>query len=226
MANEIENAKVEVAPNENESTELTVVEPKVLPQVATMWNNTKMFNMSYKMAGFLAQSDLIPPAYQNKIGNCLIALDISSRLGLSPMAVMQNSQVVHGKFSWTGSACKAMIDGCGRFRKPTVYREVGQRGTDTWGFYLEGEDKFGEIIKGPVVTVQLAKDENWYSRNPKWRSLQEIMLKYRAAAFFMRTECAGLAMGFLTSEENEDIAYADKTSGATLSEMLDKEGAN
>ena len=52
------------------------------------------------------------------------------------------------------------------------------------------------------------------------------MLKYRAAAFFMRTECAGLAMGVLTSEENEDIAYADKTSGATLSEMLDKESAN
>lgn len=214
--------KVENVQNE-ESTELTVVEPKVVPQVASMWNNTKMFNMSYKMAGFLAQSDLIPPAYQNKIGNCLIALDISSRLGLSPMAVMQNSQVVHGKFSWTGSACKAMIDGCGRFRKPTVYREVGQRGTNTWGFYLEGEDKFGETIIGPTVTIQTAVDEGWYGRNPKWKHLSEIMLKYRAAAFFMRTECAGLAMGFLTSEENEDIAYADKTSGATLSEMLDKE---
>lgn len=217
--------KIENVQNE-ESTELTVVEPKVVPQVASMWNNTKMFNMSYKMAGFLAQSDLIPPAYQNKIGNCLIALDISSRLGLSPMAVMQNSQVVHGKFSWTGSACKAMIDGCGRFRKPTVYREVGERGKNTWGFYLEGEDKFGETIIGPTVTIQTSIDEGWYNRNPKWKHLSEIMLKYRAAAFFMRTECAGLAMGFLTSEENEDIAYADKTSGATLSEMLDKEGAN
>jgi hypothetical protein len=116
-----------------------------------------------------------------------------------------------------------MIDGCGRFRKPTVYREVGQRGTNTWGFYLEGEDKFGETIIGPTVTIQTAVDEGWYGRNPKWKHLSEIMLKYRAAAFFMRTECAGLAMGFLTSEENEDIAYADKTSGATLSEMLDKE---
>ena len=218
--------KIENVQNE-ESTELTVVEPKVVPQVASMWNNTKMFNMSYKMAGFLAQSDLIPPAYQNKIGNCLIALDISTRLGLSPMAVMQNSQVVHGKFSWTGSACKAMIDGCGRFRKPTVYREVGTEGTDSWGYYLEGEDKYGNLIKGVTVTVAMAKSENWYQQNPKWKNLTGLMLRYRAAAFFMRTECAGLAMGFLTSEENEDIAYADKTSGATLSEMLDKEeGAN
>ena len=217
--------KVENVQNE-ESTELTVVEPKVVPQVATMWNNTKMFNLSYKMAGFLSQSELIPPAYQNKIGNCLIALDMSNRIGLSPMVVMQNSQVVHGKFSWTGSCCKAMIDGCGRFRKPTVYREVGQRGTDSWGYYLEGEEKSGDIINGVTVTVQTAKDEGWYARNPKWRTMTELMLKYRAAAFFMRTECAGLAMGFLTSEENEDIAYADKTSGATLSEMLNKESAN
>ena len=217
--------KVENVQNE-ESTELTVVEPKVVPQVATMWNNTKMFNLSYKMAGFLSQSELIPPAYKGNVGNCLIAIDISNRMGLSPMAVMQNSQVVHGKFSWTGSCCKAMIDGCGRFRKPTVYREVGQRGTDSWGYYLEGEEKSGDIINGVTVTVQTAKDEGWYARNPKWRTMTELMLKYRAAAFFMRTECAGLAMGFLTSEENEDIAYADKTSGATLSEMLDKESAN
>ena len=200
--------KIENVQNE-ESTELTVVEPKVVPQVASMWNNTKMFNMSYKMAGFLAQSDLIPPAYQNKIGNCLIALDISSRLGLSPMAVMQNSQVVHGKFSWTGSACKAMIDSCGRFRKPTVYREVGERGKNTWGFYLEGEDKYGETIIGPTVTIQLAIDEGWYARNKKWTTLTELMLKYRAAAFFARTECPEALMGFYTSEEMNDIKGYD-----------------
>ena len=217
--------KIENVQNE-ENTELTVVEPKVVPQVASMWNNTKMFNLSYKMAGFLSQSDLIPQAYKGNVGNCLIAIDISNRMGLSPMAVMQNSQVVRGKFSWTGSACKAMIDGCGRFRKPTVYREVGNIKDDSWGFYLEGEDKYGNLVKGVTVTVGMAKAEGWYNQNPKWKSMTELMLKYRASAFFMRTECAGLAMGFLTSEENEDLGYADKTSGATLSEMLDKEGAN
>lgn len=223
MKNEIENNVENVSTEEQtESTEIAVVEPKLAPQVANMWNNTKMFNLSYKIAGFLSQSDLIPPAYQNKLGNCLIAIDISNRLSLSPMAVMQNSQVVHGKFSWTGSACKAMIDGCGRFRKPTIYREVGERGTDSWGYYLEGEDKSGEIINGVTVTIQTAKDEQWYQRNPKWRTMPELMLKYRCAAFFMRTECAGLAMGFLTAEENEDLAYADRTQN-NLSELLDKE---
>lgn len=208
---------------ENTEVAIQVVEPKIMPQIATMWNNTRMFNHAYKLAGFLGQSDLVPQAYQNKVANCLIAIDIANRMGISPMSVMQNSQVVRGKFSWTGSACKSMIDGCGRFRKPTIYREVGKRGEDSWGYYLEGETKDGEIIKGVEVTVATAKAEGWYSQNPKWRNMTELMLKYRCAAFFMRTECAGLAMGFLTAEENEDII--PDTPKPNLSELLDKENS-
>lgn len=222
MSTETKDTNVtDIVPAQEESTEVQLVEPKILPQAATMWNSTKLFNLAFKLAGFLSQSDLIPQNYQNKQGNCLIAIDMANRMGISPMTVMQNSQIVRGKFSWTGSACKAMIDGCGRFRKPTKYIEVGKKGDDSWGFYLEGETKDGSIVKGVEVTVAMAKAEGWYSQNKKWSSLTELMLKYRAAAFFMRTECAGLAMGFLTSEEIEDIIpEAPKTS---LSEMLDKE---
>lgn len=202
---------------------VTVVEPKATPQIPSIWNNTKLFNHAYKLAGFLAQSDLIPAAYYNKVGNCLIAIDIANRMGVSPIVVMQNSQIVHGKFTWTGSACKAMIDGCGRFRKPTYYVEVGNRNDDTWGFYLEGETKDGAIIKGVTVTIGMAKAEGWYTRNPKWKNMPELMLKYRAAAFFMRTECAGLAMGFLTSEEQEDISIIPTPNNNNLTTALDEE---
>lgn len=221
MSNELQNVNTTVEETENTEVSMQVVEPKITPQVASMWNNTKMFNLAYKLAGFLGQSDLVPQAYQGKVPNCLIAIDIANRMGISPMSVMQNSQVVRGKFSWSGSACKSMIDGCGRFRKPTIYREVGKKGEDNWGFYLEGETKDGQIIKGVEVTIGMAKAEGWYTQNPKWRSMPELMLKYRCAAFFMRTECSGLAMGFLTTEENEDLE--PEAPRQSLSELLDKE---
>jgi hypothetical protein len=47
------------------------------------------------------------------------------------------------------------------------------------------------------------------------------MLRYRASAFFMRTECASLAMGFLTSEENEDIANS-KNKKSNLTSILEQ----
>lgn len=220
MSTEVVQNTNTVEENENAEVQMQVVEPKITPQVASMWNNTKMFNLAFKLAGFLGQSDLVPQNYQGKTANCLIAIDIANRMGISPMAVMQNSQIVRGKFSWTGSACKSMIDGCGKFVR-TRYVMVGEKGTDSWGYYLEAEDKSGNIIEGVAVTVAMAKAEGWYSQNPKWRNMTELMLKYRCAAFFMRTECAGLAMGFLTAEENEDIV--PEAPRQNLSELLDKE---
>jgi hypothetical protein len=114
-----------------------------------------------------------------------------------------------------------MIDSCGKYTK-TRYVEVGERGRDTWGFYLEATDKDGEIINGVAVTIGMAKAEGWYGKNgSKWQTMPELMLKYRAAAFFMRTECASLAMGFLTAEENEDIANS-KNKKSNLTSILEQ----
>ena len=51
------------------------------------------------------------------------------------------------------------------------------------------------------------------------------MLRYRAAAFFMRTECASIAMGFLTKEEVEDVYGKQPIDNqkASVVDMLDEE---
>lgn len=203
---------------------IVVSTPKNTPNAPTMWNDAKLYNQSLQMAQQLSKSNLIPESYRGKPAECIIAIDIGNRLNLSPLVVMQNSQVVHGKFTWTGSACKAMIDGCGKYQS-TRYVEVGQEGTDDYGVYLEAIDNYGNIVKGVPVTIGMAKAEGWYDRNPKWKSMKSLMLRYRASAFFMRTECASIAMGFHTNEEVEDVWGVDTKSQnrASVVEMLDEE---
>lgn len=180
-------------------------EPKMAPQAATMWNDVATFEATQRMAKLLVASEIIPQSYKGKLADCVIAIDMANRMGVSPLVIMQNSQIVRGNFSWKGTACKAMIDGCGKY-ETSRYVEVGERGKDSWGYYLEAVDKRGQGIKGPTVDMAMAKAEGWYSKDgSKWKTMPELMLKYRAAAFFFRTECASLAMGFLTAEENEDI---------------------
>lgn len=208
-----------------EQTSLAVKEPTQNPNTVTMWNDAKLYNQSLAMAQTLSKSEIIPQSYKGKPADCLIAIDIANRLGLSPAIVMQNSQCVRGNFTWKGSACKAMIDGCGRYQK-TRYVYVGEEGKDSYGCYLEAIDNDGDIIKGVPVTIAMAKKEGWYNKDgSKWQSMCDLMLKYRAAAFFMRTECASIAMGFLTKEEVEDI-YGKQTidnQKASVVDMLDEE---
>ena len=208
-----------------EQTALAVKEPTQNPNAVTMWNDAKLYNQSLAMAQTLSKSEIIPQSYKGKPADCLIAIDIANRLGLSPAIVMQNSQCVRGNFTWKGSACKAMIDGCGRYQK-TRYVYVGEEGKDSYGCYLEAIDNDGEIIKGVPVTIAMAKKEGWYNKDgSKWQTMSDLMLKYRAAAFFMRTECASVAMGFLTKEEVEDV-YGKQTidnQKASVVDMLDEE---
>lgn len=208
---------------EEETTLPSLVEPT--PQLTiNMWNNLEMFETSQRMAKLLAVSNIAPQTYRGNIADCVVAIDMANRMGISPLTVMQNSQIVHGNFSWKGTACKAMIDGCGKYKK-TRYVEVGEKGKDSWGYYLEALDKDGEIVKGIPVTIEMAKKEGWYDKNgSKWKTMPELMMKYRASAFFMRTECASLAMGFLTVEENEDIALIKGYKPQNdISNMLDEE---
>lgn len=188
----------------------TITEPRMEQNALTMWNNLEMFETTQRMAMLLAKSNITPQAYRNNVADCVVAIDVANRMGLSPLVIMQNSQIVKGNFSWKGTACKAMIDSCGKYNK-TRYVEVGDRNKDSWGFYLEAIEKDGTIVKGVTVDIAMAKKEGWYDKDgSKWKTMPELMLKYRASAFFMRTECASIAMGFLTSEENEDIANQNK----------------
>ena len=202
MLDQIDDSENIEEPVEN----VSVTMPKMQPTAITMWNDKDLFEATQRMAKLLVASEIIPQSYRGKIADCVIAIDMANRMGVSPIIIMQNSQIVQGNFSWKGTACKAMIDGCGKY-KNSRYVEVGERGSDSWGYYLEATEKKGDVVKGPVVDIAMAKAEGWYGKNgSKWRTMPELMLKYRAAAFFFRTECASLAMGFLTTEEQEDIS--------------------
>jgi hypothetical protein len=47
------------------------------------------FALMQRAAALLAASALVPREYQNNIANCTIALEMASRIGASPLMVMQ-----------------------------------------------------------------------------------------------------------------------------------------
>ena len=166
------------------------------------------FALLQRMANMFAMSSLVPQQFQGKenLGNCVIALNMAQRLGADPLMVMQNLYVVYGTPSWSSKFMIAMFNQCGRYES-IHYKETGKKGTDTQGIIAWAKEKStGEIIEGPEITIKIAKDEGWYAKNgSKWKTMPDQMLRYRAAAWFIRTTAPELSMGLSTSEEIIDV---------------------
>lgn len=192
------------------------------------FTDRESFQKAFDIGKQVASSQLVPQNYQGKPTDCVIAIDMANRMGVSPMFVMQNLYVVKGKPSWSGQACMSLIRGSGEFEKVRpVY--IGEKGTDSWGCYIQARDKeTGEIVKGPEVTIAMAKAEKWYSKpdkygneTSKWQTMPELMLSYRAATFFARVYIPNALMGVSVEGEAEDISRPERLQTAEPLEVVD-----
>ena len=181
------------------TTEITTTEGE-----SSIYQTTDSFEFAQRQAKSLCQSQLVPTQYQGQQGlpNCLVALEMSKRMNLSPLTVMQNLNVIHGKPTWSAQFITSNIIGCGRFTN-FDYLVKGQGETlEVQCVATRLEDN--KQVKGSAVSMRMARQEGW-TKNSKYSSMPELMLRNRAATFFGRQYIPDLLLGVQTSEEVVDI---------------------
>ena len=185
---------------------LTLQEQGQQLSVLGAFANSEQFQMATRAAEMLASSSMVPAAYQNNPGSCFIAINTALRLRMDPLMVMQNLYVVHGTPSWSGKFAIALIQTCGKFNG--IKFEERRDGERLVGMRLVATKKeTGEEVRGVWVTEEVADKEGWLKKNgSKWVSIPELMYRYRAAAFFARTECPEVLNGLSVEGEAEDMA--------------------
>lgn len=170
----------------------------------SVYNDAGNFEHAQRVAKALSSSALVPKEYQNNLPNCLVAIEMSNRLGMSPMMVMQHMHIIHGRPTWSSSFLIAAVNSSGRFT-PLNFRMSGN-GDERTCVAVATDKATGEVCEGVPVSIAMAKAEGWYTRNgSKWKTMGELMLRYRAAAFFSRLFCPEITLGMHTAEEQQDI---------------------
>lgn len=103
-----------------------------MPAVTPGFGSLQSFELSIRQAKLLSSSTLVPAQYRgivekkkgrdtvyeennNAIPNCVIAMNMATRMGGDPLMVMQNLYIVEGRPSWSSQWIIAAINGCGRF---------------------------------------------------------------------------------------------------------------
>lgn len=167
------------------------------------------------------------------LANCIVALNMAVRMNADPLQIMQALYVIEGRPSWSSQFIIASINSCGRYsplrfdlsepdgfeeveyevtkwvdRRPVSERRIAKVQHRTCRAWVI-EKETGDRLDGPPVSVQMAIDEGWLTKNgSKWLTMPEIMLRYRAASFFGRLYAPELLMGLQSREEVEDFIDA------------------
>ena len=223
------------------------------------------FDTMQRVCSFFASSDLVPDNYKAQlkpfpagadentrnaikaentaiktkaIANCMIAVEVASRIGASPLMVMQNMAVIYGRPSWSSKFLIATVNSCGRF-EPLQFRftDKGALGMVDYTDYVWNPTKRCKepvikqfdgkkihdiecvaftikrgsdgVLESSPVSVRLAIQEGWYTKNgSKWQTMTKQMLMYRAASMWTNAYAPELSMGMRTVEEQQDI-YTD-----------------
>lgn len=182
------------------NTELQVVEQQY--QISSFANKDS-FEHVQRVANVFSKSELVPKKYQGNVANCVIALEMATRMNVSPLMVMQNLDIILGRPCWSSKFLIASLNACGRF-SPLRYEDSKDNGGSTRAMAMDV--KTGEKLFGVWVSMDMAKAEGWIEKSgSKWKTMPELMRRYRAASFFTNQYAPEISMGFQTVDEVIDI---------------------
>jgi len=197
---------------------------KTMQRVCTLFANSELVPEMYRVTP--------KNTIEKAIANCMVAIEMAQRIDASPLMVMQNLIIIYGRPSWSSKFLIATVNSCGRF-EPIQYRfsDLGQiKDVEYIEYEWNGKAKVPvakkftgpiqnvqciaytnkkgskEILESVPVTIEMAIKEGWYTKSgSKWKTMQKLMLTYRAASFWTSAYAPELSMGIKTTEEAIDI---------------------
>lgn len=205
--------------------------------------NNDHFATMQRVAKMFCNSELVPDMYKitpenpesKAMANCIVAIEMATRIGASPLMVMQNMIMIYGRPSWSSKFLIATVNTCGRFnalkyrfenlgkvgmvdiveykwdsnakkKLPTAVKFDGSN-IDNWQCICYTTAKGSEeLLESTPVTIDLAIKEGWYNKaGSKWTTMTKQMLTYRSASFWTSAYAPELSMGMKTEDEINDI---------------------
>lgn len=235
-----------------ETKQLQPIQAQTAPATFNFFDK-EQFEVMQRVCKLFSSSELVPDMYKTNLtpdkdgkptnpehkamANCMIAINMSQRMGADPLMIMQNLVIIYGRPSWSSKFLVATVNTCGRFealkykitnlgkvgkmsiveyvwdgkRKAPVTKEFDGTQIDNLQCIAYTTEKGSdEVLESAPIDIRLAIQEGWYTKaGSKWQTMTRQMLMYRAASFWTNAYAPELSMGMKTTEEIQDIIDID-----------------
>ena len=166
------------------------------------------FDHMQRVAKVLSLSALFPEHLRKgsqdvAIANGILVLNMAARLNEDPLTVAQNIYFVSNKPGWSASYMIAKANQHGVFSGPIDWEVSDGKSNLSVTAFAE----LSSTGKRVAVTcdMAMAKAEGW-TKNAKYQSMPEQMLRYRSAVFLIRLYCPEVMVGVPAQIENELVS--------------------
>jgi len=154
------------------------------------------FEQAMKFSHMLADSDLVPKDFRGKPGNCMIAMQWGSELGLKPLQALSNIAVVNGRAALWGDAVIALV------RSSPVCEYVVE--TDDGHTATCKAKRKGEPEHVVTFSMEDANLAGLAGKQGPWTQYPKRMRQMRARAFALRDVFPDVLRGMPIAEEVQD----------------------
>jgi hypothetical protein len=165
----------------------------------------RTFEEVMRLAELMASSDLVPRDYKGKPGNCVVAMQMGSELGINSMQAIQNIAVINGRPSIWGDLGLAIVKSHKDFVS-MVETSTGKGEAEVARCVIERKNQ-------PTVTVEYgvndAKTARLWGKEGPWKTSPSRMLQMRARWFAMRDQFPDALKGISAAEETSDCVVID-----------------
>ncbi len=161
-----------------------------------------------ELAKMISNSNFCPTAMKNKPGDVIIAMQMGSEVGLSPMQALQNIAVINGKPCLYGDAALAVAMSSTHYICHREWEEGSIADGTLTAYCAVTRKNSEEYIKS--FSMDDAKKAGLWSKSGVWQQYPNRMLQMRARAFAIRDQFADALRGINIREEVEDYVVIQK----------------
>lgn len=154
-----------------------------------------------RLADMLAQSEMVPKAYQRKPQDIMVALLWGNEVGLGAIQSLNNISVINGRPAIWGDGALALVRG----HPACVSINEGIEGEgDAMVGFCEVTRR-GEKPQRRTFSVADARKAGLWNKQGPWVQYPQRMLQMRARGFAIRDVFPDALRGVITAEEAQDM---------------------
>lgn len=164
------------------------------------------FDQMQRVGNMLAMSPLFPEHLRKggekaALANGVLCMNMAMRLNEDVLTVAQNIYFVGGRPGWSATYMISKANQSGKFKNPIDWEIEGAGDTLSVTAIAELTGTGKRIAV--TCDMKMAKAEGW-TKNPKYQSIPQIMLRYRSATALIRLYCPEVMVGIPPGVELED----------------------